>query len=136
MISYPADNLNQFPLRQIFLIELNDQEWNRRMNNGYLNGKSFKKPLSQNPWKKHYMCALIYRHKQKFLKWFSSRVCLKKNFGSHSGMGYESSSCLGAQLFTSLMADLHQDINCVSSFSGCLNGTFPWRNSSIKTLVH
>ena len=27
--------------------------------------------------------------------------------------------------FTSLMADLHQDINRVSSFIGCLNGTFP-----------
>ena len=31
---------------------------------------------------------------------------------------------LGAQSFTSLMADLHQDINRVSSFSWCLNGTF------------
>ena len=40
------------------------------------------------------------------------------------------------QSFTSLMADLHQDINRVSSFSRCLNGTFPWRNCSIKTLVN
>ena len=30
-----------------------------------------------------------------------------------------------AQSFTSLMADLHQDINRVSSFSRCCNGTFP-----------
>ena len=30
-----------------------------------------------------------------------------------------------AQSFTSLMADLHQDINRISSFSRCLNGTFP-----------
>ena len=40
------------------------------------------------------------------------------------------------QSFTSLMADLRQDINRVSSFSRCLNGTFPWRNCSVKTLVH
>ena len=32
---------------------------------------------------------------------------------------------LGAQSFTSLMADLHQDTNNLSSFSRCLNGTFP-----------
>ena len=32
---------------------------------------------------------------------------------------------LGAQSFTSLMADLCQDINRDSSFSRCLNGTFP-----------
>ena len=31
----------------------------------------------------------------------------------------------GNQSFTSLMADLHQVINRVSSFSRCLNGTFP-----------
>ena len=69
MISYPTI-LTNF-LCHIFLIELNDQEGNRRMNNGYLNGKSFKKPLSQNPWKKHYMYAsLIYRHIQKFLEWY------------------------------------------------------------------
>ena len=30
-----------------------------------------------------------------------------------------------AQLFTSLKADLRQDMNRVSSFSRCLNGTFP-----------
>ena len=30
-----------------------------------------------------------------------------------------------AQSFNSLMADFRQDINRVSSFSGCLNGTFP-----------
>ena len=30
-----------------------------------------------------------------------------------------------AQSFTSLVADLHQDINRVSSFSRCLNGAFP-----------
>ena len=29
------------------------------------------------------------------------------------------------QSFTSLMVDLYQDINRVSSFSRCLNGTFP-----------
>ena len=31
----------------------------------------------------------------------------------------------GYQSFTSLMADLRQDVNRVSSFSRCLNGTFP-----------
>ena len=30
-----------------------------------------------------------------------------------------------SQSFTSLIPDLHQDINIVSSFSRCLNGTFP-----------
>ena len=44
-------------------------------------------------------------------------------------------SDLGSQSFTSLMAVLRQDINWVSSFSRCLNGTFPWRKSSIKALV-
>ena len=34
---------------------------------------------------------------------------------------------MGAQSFTSLMTDLRQDINRVSLFSRCLNGTFPWR---------
>ena len=32
---------------------------------------------------------------------------------------------VGVQSFTSLKADLCQDINRVSSFSMCLNGTFP-----------
>ena len=41
-----------------------------------------------------------------------------------------------AQSFTSLMADLCQDIKRVSSFSRCLNGTFPWSKCSIKTLLH
>ena len=39
-------------------------------------------------------------------------------------------------LLTSFMADLRQDINRVSSFSRCLNGTLPWSNCSVKTLVH
>ena len=43
---------------------------------------------------------------------------------------------LGPKSFTSLMADLRRDINRVSSFSRCLNGAFPWRNCSVKTLVH
>ena len=38
--------------------------------------------------------------------------------------------------FTSLMADLRQDINKVSSFSRYLNGIFPWRNCSVKILLH
>ena len=38
---------------------------------------------------------------------------------------------LRAQSFTSLMAELCQDINRVSSFSRCLNGSFPWRNCSV-----
>ena len=38
------------------------------------------------------------------------------------------------QSFTSLMADLYQDINRVSSFSRCLNGTFPWRKCSVNGL--
>ena len=42
----------------------------------------------------------------------------------------------GTQSFTSLMADLCQDIKRVSWLSRYLNGTFPWRNCSIKTLVH
>ena len=33
---------------------------------------------------------------------------------------------------TSLMADLQQDINSVSSFSKCLNETFPLRNCFVK----
>ena len=40
----------------------------------------------------------------------------------------------GAQSFTSLMVDLCLDINRISSFSRCLNGTFPGRNCSVKTL--
>ena len=32
---------------------------------------------------------------------------------------------VGAQSFTSLMANLRQDINRISSISRCLNGTFP-----------
>ena len=35
-----------------------------------------------------------------------------------------------------LMADLRQDIKRVSSFSRCLNGTFPRRNCSVKLFVH
>ena len=41
-----------------------------------------------------------------------------------------------AQSFNSLMADLRQDIIRFSSFSRCLNGTFPWRNCSVKTMIH
>ena len=40
------------------------------------------------------------------------------------------------QSFTSLMADHRQDINRVSSFSRCLNGTFPCWNCYVKTLKH
>ena len=44
---------------------------------------------------------------------------------------------LRAQLFTSLNADLRQYIKgwCLA-FSRCLNGTFPWRKSSVKALVN
>ena len=41
---------------------------------------------------------------------------------------------LRAQSFTSLMADLRQDINRVSSFSRCLNGTFPFEGSALLRL--
>ena len=41
-----------------------------------------------------------------------------------------------AQSFTSLKADLRQDMNRVSSFSRCLNGTFPCRSCSVKTFGH
>ena len=41
-----------------------------------------------------------------------------------------------SQSFTSLMVDLRQDTNRVSSFSKWLNVTFPWWNCSVKTLVH
>ena len=36
------------------------------------------------------------------------------------------------QLFTSLTADLCQDINIDFAFSRCLNGTFPWSKYSVK----
>ena len=38
---------------------------------------------------------------------------------------HEQNLTIGAQSFTSLKADLHQDIIRVSSFSRCLNGIFP-----------
>ena len=44
-------------------------------------------------------------------------------------------SHLWAQLFTSLKADLHQDINGGFAFSRCLNRTFPWRKCSVKAFV-
>ena len=34
------------------------------------------------------------------------------------------------------LKNLHQDMNRVSSFIRCLNGTFSWMNCSIKILVH
>ena len=40
------------------------------------------------------------------------------------GVQYGDDGFFRAQSFTSLMADLRQDINRVSSFSRCLNGTF------------
>ena len=43
---------------------------------------------------------------------------------------------LGAQLVTSLKADLCQDISGCFAFSRHLNGTFPGRNCSVKTLEH
>ena len=43
---------------------------------------------------------------------------------------------LRAESFTFLMADLHQDVNSVSSFSRCLNGTFPWRNCESLDLFY
>ena len=42
---------------------------------------------------------------------------------------------LRAQSFTSLTADIRQDINRGFTFSRCLNGTFPWRKCSVKALV-
>ena len=39
----------------------------------------------------------------------------------------------GAQSFTSFMAYPLQDINLVSSFSRCHNGTFYWRNCFVKS---
>ena len=41
-----------------------------------------------------------------------------------------------AQSFTSLMADLCQDLNRFSSFSKNIIVTFPWRNWSVKALLH
>ena len=40
-----------------------------------------------------------------------------------TGMYKKTGFKLWAQSFTSLMADLHQDINRVTSFSRCINGT-------------
>ena len=42
---------------------------------------------------------------------------------------------LWAQSYTSLMADLCQDMNGGFAFSRCLNGTFTWRKCSSKALV-
>ena len=42
---------------------------------------------------------------------------------------------LRTQSFTSLKADLRQDINGGFALSRCLNGTFPWRKCSVKALV-
>ena len=53
-------------------------------------------------------------------------ICPRK--GTPMGPEIEQFLSLRAQSFTSLMADLCQDINRVSSFSRCLNGTFPWKN--------
>ena len=39
---------------------------------------------------------------------------------------------IGPQSFTSLKADLCQDINGGLAFSKYLNGTFPWRKCSVK----
>ena len=41
----------------------------------------------------------------------------------------------GSKSFTSLKADLRQDLNGGFAFSRCLNGTFPWRKCSVKALV-
>ena len=38
----------------------------------------------------------------------------------------------GPKSFTSLIADLCQNINSISSIIRCLNGTFPWRKWSVK----
>ena len=56
----------------------------------------------------------------------SSGQILAHSSGSENFLCRTSSS--RAQSFTSLVADNHQDINIVSSFRKCLNGTFPWRN--------
>ena len=47
---------------------------------------------------------------------------------------YDGPNHLGS---TFLMSYLRQDINYrISSFNGCLNGTFIWRNCSVETLVY
>ena len=47
------------------------------------------------------------------------------NGANYIGERRGSKSCLRSQSFTSLIADFRQDINRGSSFSRCLNGTFP-----------
>ena len=47
-----------------------------------------------------------------------------------------SSTYVRIQSFTSLKADLRQYINRGFAFSRFLHGTFPWRNCSVKTLIH
>ena len=51
-----------------------------------------------------------------------SKVCLEKKYTTR---GKNSVNCFRAQSFTSLMADLCQDISGGSAFSRCLNGTIP-----------
>ena len=65
-----------------------------------------------------------------------SGVRCAKQILSDSYQVEDSGDSLRSQSFTSLMADLRQDTNRGFAFSRCLNGIFPSRNCSVKTLVH
>ena len=100
-----------------------------------------KSPIQKIPKYERAAFNLLYENfENAFLSFslpFSFWYCLlKKVFLLDHAFKYLFPFCkLRAQSFTSLMADLRQDINRVPSFSRCLNGTFPWRNCSVKTLV-
>ena len=69
-------------------------------------------------------------------KFVSSRIG-KKNCNHTIGKAGFLIYILWAQLFTSLKADLCQDMYVGFAFSRCLNGTFPWRKCcSVMALVN
>ena len=98
----------------------------------------------------HKSLHYVLKKKLKMLEWVESYKYLSQRWRNHFYMWalgtylHHDQSCphlynlswQWVQSFTSLMADLRQDINRVSSFIRCLSWIFPWRNCSVKTLVH
>ena len=67
--------------------------------------------------------SLIRKKLDSYFHFKNNKEILKINF-PNSEIG-ERDVCTRAQSFTSLKADVRQDIKGGSAFSRCLNGTFP-----------
>ena len=87
--------------------------------------------LSQLLW---WWYSLNHQKKNRKCSWAKSicnKIFTEKKLGNIFFLGLPDAD-FRAKLLTSFVANLLQEINSVSSFNRCFNGTFSWRNCSVR----